>query len=966
MTLTADRFSEFFSEIYGNDVRPYRWQEELLAVVLETGRWPEILDVPTGGGKSAVIDVHVFANAVDQARAENGSEAEEAPRIPRRLSCVVPRRSVVDQQLDRSVGILGRLVEAEDGILAEVRELLIRRSTPQGVPEDPDHPIRVHLLRGGTASVSSTGKLGSRRDEWVDYPAAVQILCATPDMLGSRMLFRGYGVSSRARPRSAGLLGYDHVSVIDEAHLSRQLLDTFRRVSAMASRWNPVSESVPAVQVCASTATHGVAEEGSRIGLDWEQLEPHLENVLTRPKPVEYREVDGWNGTSAAARKKHVASIMDAVEELRKEPTGTGTLGVVVNRVATAVAVQEAAQNAGLTTRLVVGPMRFGARQGLRLEDVDLVVATQTIEVGVDLDCAGMVTDLAPGSALVQRAGRVNRNGRQERARLVVLGPAGNEAIPERDSLPYSASDLREAREWIRARSHEPDGVSPANLRTSRIPVTADSRPVYSHLDAADVRLLSRTSESLVAEPDLTFWLRDSLDPESPEIRVIGRRLPSLDLGEDSEARSEMVDATFQLLPKLVFEDTEVYPSTPDALRKILQRGDVLGKHQAWVRRGDEWALLQETDSELPHSLALRDASFTGGELVVLDSEMPCTLGTDGQSSTGASAPGAVLNADGHRPIGEAAEPATTGVHVFYHGCAHVSVDSSEESAFDALIAQGVREDGTVDATAFPAGVLDVGDYVYDVEFGPETSETDGEPAWAVCTRRVAEAQNEPLAESGIAEPVLLTSHQADVAQRASALAQVLGLREHVADALYDAGLHHDDGKSSPVFQAWIRSRGTRLTEGLDEAEIRRIKARQRSDSSPAYAKSVGLIAQESHSGPARPPGWRHEMLSVSQFWAENGTDGSELPERLGPREMAAWLIGTHHGEGRSGFPISSDDVVLGGAEDDVVTAARAFFAEGLWDDLALLVDHELGPWGAAYVEAVLRAADGTISQEGR
>ena len=62
---------------------------------------------------------------------------------------------------------------------------------------------------------------------------------------------------------------------------------------------------------------------------------------------------------------------------------------------------------------LLVGPQRAWERESGRLQEVEplFYVATQTIEVGVDLDLCSLITDLAPGSALAQRAGRLNRRG---------------------------------------------------------------------------------------------------------------------------------------------------------------------------------------------------------------------------------------------------------------------------------------------------------------------------------------------------------------------------------------------------------------------------------------------------------------------------------------------------------------------------------------------------------------------------
>ena len=54
-----------------------------------------------------------------------------------------------------------------------------------------------------------------------------------------------------------------------------------------------------------------------------------------------------------------------------------------------------------------------------------MIVATQSLEVGVDLDLAGIVTELAAGSALAQRAGRANRRGLRPLAPVSRAHPRG-------------------------------------------------------------------------------------------------------------------------------------------------------------------------------------------------------------------------------------------------------------------------------------------------------------------------------------------------------------------------------------------------------------------------------------------------------------------------------------------------------------------------------------------------------------
>ncbi|MGH3905557.1 MAG: hypothetical protein ACRDTE_15440, partial [Pseudonocardiaceae bacterium] len=87
MTLGLVDFPAFFGEVHGGH-GPFRWQQRLLDQVL-TGRWPDRIDAPTGAGKTAVIDVHVFAVALMAAEATS-------VRVPRRLALVVDRRTLVD------------------------------------------------------------------------------------------------------------------------------------------------------------------------------------------------------------------------------------------------------------------------------------------------------------------------------------------------------------------------------------------------------------------------------------------------------------------------------------------------------------------------------------------------------------------------------------------------------------------------------------------------------------------------------------------------------------------------------------------------------------------------------------------------------------------------------------------------------------------------------------------------------
>ena len=52
-------FSEFYRAVHGFDA--YRWQCRLAEQVLTTGRFPDLVDLPTGAGKASIIDIAVYA-----------------------------------------------------------------------------------------------------------------------------------------------------------------------------------------------------------------------------------------------------------------------------------------------------------------------------------------------------------------------------------------------------------------------------------------------------------------------------------------------------------------------------------------------------------------------------------------------------------------------------------------------------------------------------------------------------------------------------------------------------------------------------------------------------------------------------------------------------------------------------------------------------------------------------------------
>lgn len=270
--LTA-KFEDFIATVHPGEAgqparKPYQWQIRLMLYVVEHGRWPQSIGAPTASGKTSVIDIHVFLNAMAGIASVAGSEVAQElgglplQRIPRRLVLTVNRRSLVDDQFEEADMLRDRLQSddhSDDGLRLYRRGLDLRSAVDDGLAQE-NKSLRMITaeLRGGI----------SPNREWRYYPQTCAVICATPDMFGSRLLFRGYGTSRTMRSMEAGLLAYDTVLIADEAHLSRQLLETACQVSRIENMAEtPLSSQVTPLQVVETTATPASGNAEERVGV---------------------------------------------------------------------------------------------------------------------------------------------------------------------------------------------------------------------------------------------------------------------------------------------------------------------------------------------------------------------------------------------------------------------------------------------------------------------------------------------------------------------------------------------------------------------------------------------------------------------------------------------------------------------------------------------------------------------------
>ena len=476
-------------------VEPYPYQRALAA-----SDSYDILIAPTGLGKTAAVTLGWAWKRLTS-----------PSRTPRRLVWCLPMRSLVEQTA----------ANARDWITGLAHHFDAARQNP---PE-------VYVLMGG-----------AERREWRLYPERAAIIVGTQDMLLSRALMRGYGMSRFGWPIDFGLLHTDSMWVFDEVQLmsaglaTSAQLDAFRRIhsernshSAAQSLWvsatlkrewlNTVDlvKAAPELRVL-KWDTKGAAEP------------PALARRLDAVKHVT-RAVTVLPPNAGKVQFQHYARSL-AGEVLDAHRRGLRTL-VIVNQVQRAQAVYQALRRAGRSEdELLLIHSRFRPREREKIQKAlsllaqdQIVVATQAVEAGVDLTSAVLFTELAPWASLVQRFGRCNRAGElnDEGGAEIRWVDAAIEDEPAL-SKPYEPEELITARRVVaRVENAAPRGLPGPDrgprakqvLRSKDFAELFDTDPDLSGYDI-DISPFVRDADDTDVR---LFWragLDDGRQPEPP------------------------------------------------------------------------------------------------------------------------------------------------------------------------------------------------------------------------------------------------------------------------------------------------------------------------------------------------------------------------------------------------------------------------------------------------------------------
>ncbi len=898
-------FDSLFQHLTGN--LPFPWQRQLYREFLDND-FRQSCPIPTGLGKTSIIAIWLLALAH---RIGNDTHSD----FPRRLVYVVNRRTVVDQSTRETE----KIREALRGLaLQEIAESL--RSVQV---RDTGLPFAASTLRGQFADNA----------EWRDDPARPAVIIGTVDMIGSRLLFSGYGCGFKSRPLHAGFLGQNTLVIHDEAHLEPAFQILLKSIEKEQRRCREFGK----FRIMELSATSRSApENGESLFSDKDREHHEVRKRIEARKGIVFHQVDD-------ERK-----MVNEVVKLAREYEGSGQAILIflrklenVKEVAAALGKNPGNEQVATLTGTLRGrerdalardnPVfaRFLRNPETNPQPTVYLVCTSAGEVGVNISADHLICDLTPLDSMIQRFGRANRFGDGDACIDIVhckYGKAAEskkeEPTPPEDDAQTTADsntpDVSTAAEETKKKGkastpfdqaceqtflllqnlpkrwdqcHDASPSALAGIPAAERQVAFTPSPVI--LPATDILFdawaLTSIRRKLPGRPPVADWLHGVAEWEPPETHVAWREEVSLMTTEMLETyHPEDLLEDYPLKPHEMLRDQTTRVRTE--LEKIAGRAP---EESVWLIAPDDAVTV-----------------FTLQTLVEKDKQKKPMISLAGCTMLLPPQAGGLNKGffDGEKKYSEAERD---------------NYDISDKWLDESGAARRCRIRGDDDQKP-PIGMRLIRriDLRMDSDEDAEEMNSFGHRSWYWYVRpRFADDDGSRTARV----EQTLSSHLRAAGDFAKRLVAKLGLGETEALAVMLAARWHDCGKDRLI---WQRSIGNH--------------------------KYPARVLAKSGKGmrPLDLTGYRHELGSL--------TDVANFSEFKGlsheAQELVLHLIGAHHGRARPHFS-EHEAFDHKGREADVVETVRKVHRR------FALLQRKYGRWGLAYLESLVRAADIMASQ---
>lgn len=870
-----ENFERFFELLTGNARFP--WQRALFDELVEK-QFRKSCDIPTGLGKTSIMALWLLALA-------HHAHVHTLAGFPRRLVYVVNRRTVVDQATREAERLRETLSTKTE--LKEVDDLL--RSL---CVQNDSVPLAISTLRGQFAD----------NQEWRNDPARPAVIVGTVDMIGSRLLFSGYGCGFKSKPLHAGFLGQDALLVHDEAHLEPAFQKLVTAIEKEQGRCHDFSR----LHIMALTATSRSSNDGEKpLFTEADRKHKVVKSRFEAKKGIAFYPVDD--------EKKIAEEVVQRALEEYKD-SGKAIL-VFLRRLDDVKKVGERLQKGKQRVQMLAGTLRGLERDDLAKNDpvfarfmpkpqiepaqgTVYLVCTSAGEVGVDISADYMVCDLTPFDSMAQRFGRVNRYGNGE-ALIDVVYALNKQKENNKELSPFdSACDLTlSLLHKLPLCKEECRDASPAALRdlpeAERLSAFTPPPVILPANDILfDAWALTSIRDRMPGRPPVAEWLHGVAEWEPPDTHVAWR--------EEVEILTE--DLLGRYKPEDLLED---YPLKPhEVLRDQTER--VFKQLEAVAKRCPDlptWVI--DRDGEV-RTLLLREFVEDKKKPVVnleyCTVLLPPKAGGLGFNHEGR--PTGMLNGD--VPFDEAKR---SSYDVSGHRLDENQTPLRCRVWNDDPPINGMRLVRTIETRPndddVPEEDVQASSRYWRWYVRPRSADDDG-------SRTAREAQE-------------LGPHLQLVEHVASLLVDRLGLKDPEAKAVVLAARWHDLGKHR---RAWQWSIGNL---NYPQRVLAKSGPGMRSIEVTEYRHEFGSLI---------------EVKSLPEFGALDADS----------QDLILHLIAVHHGRARPHFPI--DEAFDPEHPEDIA----AEVAREVPRRFARL-QRKYGRWGLAYIESLVRAADVLASQ---